>query len=121
MRFEFFKIGDTELKSVLSVVISKAPRNRKEYTNLNGDLMIDQMAIKSTVDVEIVIVSDAVMAIIENAVAAGFVDISYYEGGTLRTISATVSSSERPRPFYMNGKRENGVYYNAVRLTFKEK
>ena len=121
MRFEYFKIGDTELKSVVSVTISKAARNRKEYTNLNGDLLIDRMSIKSTVTAEIAIVSDAVMSVIEDAVAAGFVDISYYDGGTLRTISATVSSSERPRPFYMNGKRENGVFYNAVRLTFREK
>ena len=121
MKFEYFKIGDTELKSVVSVTISKAARNRKEYTNLNGDLLIDQMSIKSTVTAEIAIVSDAAMAVIEDAVAAGFVDISYYDGGTLRTISATVSSSERPRPFYLNGNRAEGVYYNSVRLTFKEK
>lgn len=121
MRFEYFKIGSKEIKTATSVVISKAARNRTEYSNLNGDMMIDQMAIKSTVRVDIALVDDTLMAAIEEAVAAGFVEISYYDGGALKTISATVSSSERSMPFYLNGDRMRGVYYNRVSLSFRER
>lgn len=120
MRFEYFKLGENELKSVTSVSISKQPRKRVESTNLNGDLLIDQMAVKSTVNVAISLISAATMALIEAAVAAGVAEISYYEGAALVTKSATCSVSSRPRPYYKNGDRAQGVYYSGITLEFRE-
>lgn len=120
MRFEYFKLGENELKSVTSVTVSKQPRKRVENTNLNGDLLIDQMAVKSTVNVVISLVPAATMALIEAAVAAGVSEISYYEGAALVTKSATCSVSFRPRPYYKNGDRTQGVYYSGITLEFRE-
>ena len=120
MKFEYFKLGDTELKAVMSVTISKQPRKRTENTNLNGDLLIDQMAVKSTVNITIALASETTMALIEAAVAAGSVQISYYEGTTLMAKLATCSVSSRPKPLYKSGDRAQGVYYNHIALEFRE-
>ena len=120
MRFEYFKLGENELKSVTSVTISKQPRKRVENTNLNGDLLIDQMAVKSEITVTIALAAAETMDIIEAAVAAGFADISYYEGAALMSKKATCSVSSRPKPFYKNGDRAQGVYYSGITLEFRE-
>lgn len=120
MRFEYFKLGENELKAVTSVTATKQARKRVENMNLNGDLLIDQMAIKSTVKITVALVSAAVMALIEAAVAAGTVDITYYDGAELVTKSATCSISSRPRPYYKNGDRAQGVYYGNITLEFRE-
>lgn len=121
MKFETFKIGETALHSVSSIEISKAARNRTVTTNLNGDMLIDQSALKRTISVNIVLCSAADMAVIEAAVAAGLVEISFYEGATLVTISATCPSVNKPKPFYKNGDRAQGVYYNDITLTWEER
>ena len=121
VKFELFKIGETALHSVSSIEISKAARNRTVTTNLNGDMLIDQSALKRTITAHIVLCSAADMAIIEAAVAAGLVEISFYEGAELVTITATCASVNKPMPFYMNGDRAQGVYYNSVTLTWEER
>ena len=121
MRFEPFKIGETDIKSVTKIEIAKAPRNRTITTNLNGDMLIDQSAIKRNITAHIVLCSAADMAVIEAAVAAGLVEISFYEGAALVTISATCASVNKPKPFYLNGDRAQGVYYNDVTLTWEER
>lgn len=120
MKFEYFKLGDAELKTVISVTVTKQARKRVENTNLNGDLLIDQMAVKSTVNVVVALVPAATMDAIEAAVAAGSVNISYYDGAALVNKQATCSVSERPRPYYKNGDRAAGVYYNNIVLEFRE-
>ena len=121
MKFESFMIGDKPLHSVNWIEISKAARNRTVTTNLNGDMLIDQSAVKRTVTVHIVICPAAEMAVIEAAVAAGLVDITFYEGATLVTMKATCASVDKPRPFYRNGDRSQGVYYNNITMTWEER
>ena len=121
MKFELFKIGETALHSVSSIEISKVARNRTVTTNLNGDMLIDQSAIKRTISINIVLCSAADMAVIEAAVTAGLVEISFYEGAELVTIMATCASINKPKPFYLNGDRAQGVYYNSVTLTWEER
>ena len=121
MKFELFKIGDTPLHSVNSIEIAKAPRNRTVTTNLNGDMLIDQSAIKRTISMNIVLCSAADMAVIEAAVTAGLVEITFFEGTELVTITAACSSVDKPRPHYLWGDRANGVYYNNVSLTWEER
>ena len=121
MKFESFKIGETALHSVSRIEISKAARNRTVTTNLNGDMLIDQSALKRSISVNIVLCSAADMAVIEAAVAAGLVEISFYEGATPVTISATCASINKPKPFYKNGDRAQGVYYNKVTLKWEER
>lgn len=121
MRFETFKIGESALHSVSSIEISKTARNRVVSVNLNGDLLIDQGSQKRTIDVNIVLCSAADMAIIEAAVNAGFAQISFYEGATLKTITATCAIAAKPTPLYVNGDRASGVYYNNVRLRWEER
>ena len=121
VKFELFKIGETALHSVSSIEISKAARNRTVTTNLNGDMLIDQSALKRTISINIVLCSAADMAVIEAAVAAGLVEISFYEGAELVTIMATCASINKPKPFYLNGDRAQGVYYNSVTLTWEER
>ena len=121
MKFEMFKIGTAELHSVNRIEITKAARNRTVTTNLNGDMLIDQSAIKRNITAHIVLCSAADMAVIEAAVAAGLVEISFYEGAELVTITATCASINKPKPFYLNGDRAQGVYYNDVTLTWEER
>ena len=121
VKFELFKIGENALHSVSRVEISKSARNRTVTTNLNGDMLIDQSALKRTISINIVLCSAADMAVIEAAVAAGLVEISFYEGAALVTISATCASVNKPKPFYLNGDRAQGVYYNGVTLTWEER
>lgn len=121
MRFETFKIGEYALHSVNSVEISKSARNRNVTTNLAGDLLIDQSAIKRRISVKIVLCSAADMAVIEAAVNSGILQISFYEGAELVTINATCASVAKPRPFYKNGDRAQGVYYNNVALSWEER
>ena len=121
MKFETFKIEGNALHSVNSVEISKAARNRTVTTNLNGDMLIDQSGIKRTISVNIVLCSAADMAAIETALAAGLVEISFYEGADLVTITATCASVNKPKPFYKNGDRTQGVYYNNINLVWEER
>ena len=121
MKFELFKIGETALHSVSSIEISKAARNRTVTTNLNGDMLIDQTKIKRDITVTVAISSAAQMQVFENAIIAGFSDITFYDGGELVTISATLSQISKPRPFYKNGNRESGVYYNNIVLEWRER
>ncbi len=120
MRFEYFKLSNVELKTVTSVSVTKEARKRVENMNLNGDLLIDQMAVKSAITVNIALASAGVMLLVEAAVAAGSVEISYYDGSALVTKNVTCSVSSRPRPHYMNGIRAQGVYYNNITLEFRE-
>lgn len=121
MTFETFKIGETNLHSVSSIEITKAARNRSVSTNLNGDMLIDQSALKRTIRVQIVLCSADEMSAIEAAVGAGLVDISFYEGAESVTITASCASLDKPPPFYRNGDRSQGVYYNNVSLTWEER
>lgn len=121
MRFKTFKIGAYELHSVNKIEIVKAARNRKESTNLNGALLIDQSAQKRTIAINIVLCSAADMAVIEAAVAAGLVEITFDEGASLTTITATCADVTLPTPYYLNGDKTQGVYYNNVELTWKER
>ena len=121
MRFEPFKIGETDIKSVTKIEITKAPRNRIITTNLNGDMLIDQTTVKRDITVTVALSSAAQMQVFENAIIAGFSDITFYDGGELVTISATLSQISKPRPFYKNGNRESGVYYNNIVLEWRER
>lgn len=120
MKFKYFKMGETELKSVTAVEVSRQARKRVENMNLNGDLLIDQMAIKTTVKVTVTLVSAAIMTAIDAAIAAGFVDISFDDRGERLTMSATVASVRRPSPRELGGDRTK-PYYNGVTLEFKER
>ena len=86
MKFELFKIGETALHSVSSIEISKAARNRTVTTNLNGDMLIDQSAIKRTISINIVLCSAADMAVIEAAVTSSI-------GGIIGIILGSVATS----------------------------
>lgn len=121
MRFEYFKLGSDVIKTALSVTTSKAARNRTEYTNLNGNMLIDQGALKTVVNVRIALPDEVLMTKIDAAVAAGFVEISFYEGNTLRTMMATIQSSERTRAHYLNGNRAAGTYYDTLTIELKER
>lgn len=121
MKFEVFKVNEYRLHSVSRVQVVKAPRKRVVHTNINGDMLIDQGVIKRTVTANIVLCSEADIQTIEAAVAAAIVPISFYEGKDLITIEASISRSERPKPFLLNGSRENGTYYNGITLVFEER
>lgn len=120
MKFKYFKLGETEIKSVTAVEVSREARKRVENMNLNGDLLIDQMAVKATVRITVALVSAAVMNVIDAAIAAGFVDISFDDCGERLTMSATVASVRRPSSRDLNGDRTM-PYYNGVTLEFKER
>ncbi len=121
MKFRTFKINETALHSVTRVEISKEARNRVESINLNGDMLIDQSALKRKISVNIALCSAAEMAVIEAAVAAGFADITFYEGAELVTITATCPSISKPDPVYLYGDRTKGVYYNDISLSWEER
>lgn len=121
MRFEVFKIGEYQLHSVDRVEVSKAARKRVVQTNLNGDMLIDQSAVKRTVTAHLILASAADVAAVDVAVQAAIVTISFYEGAEQVTIEATISNSVRPKPFYYNGDRAQGVYYNGITLVFEER
>lgn len=121
VRFESFSVGTIAIHSVDRIEISKAPRKRIVSTNLNGDMLIDQTALKRTVSIHIVLCSEAELAQIEAAVAAGLSDITFYEGSQAVTISATCASFAKPAPYYLNGDRAQGVYYNDISLTWEER
>lgn len=121
MKFESFIIGDRPLHAVDWIEVSKAPRNRSVTTNLNGDMLIDQSAVKRTITVHIVLCPSAEMAVIESAVAAGLVQITYFEGDERVVIDATCASLKKPRPFYRNGDRAQGAYYNNITMTWEER
>ena len=121
MRYKTFIMGDHKLSSVNSIVITRAARNRKVNTNLNGNLLIDQSEQKRTVTINIVLCSAADMLKIQEAVAAGIVTLTLDEGTELVTMQATCASVTAPNPFYVNGKRESGAYYNNVELVWEER
>lgn len=120
MKRYYLKINDTEIKAVNSFNISKAPRNRETYTNLYGNMLIDVGAVKSNISANIALCSQAVMNVIKDVIAVGSCTAMYYDGAEIVTKSVTISSLSAPDPFYLNGDKSQGIYYNNVSLEMEE-
>lgn len=122
MKFDIFKIGEYAFKTARVNQISKAPRLRNERTNLNGDLLIDQpIGGKRTITVTIALCSEDDMAIIEQAIDDIFNDITFNDGQTAVTVYATLSQIDKPQPFRYEGADGVKIYYNNVKMTWRER
>ena len=116
----YLKINDTEIKTVNSFEISKSPRNKETYTNLYGDMLIDVGVVKSVISANIALCSQEIMNIINGAVAVGSCTAVYYDGADSVSKNMTISSLQAPNPFYLNGDKTQGIYYNNVSLEMEE-
>ena len=122
MKFDIFKIGEYAFKTARVNQISKSPRLRNERTNLNGDLLIDQpIGGKRALTVPIALCSEDDMAIIEQAIDDIFNDITFSDGQTTDTIYATLSQIDKPQPFRYEGADGVKIYYNNVKMTWRER
>lgn len=122
MKFDTFKIGEYAFKTARINQISKAPRLRNERTNLNGDLLIDQpVGGKRTITVTIALCSEDDIAVIDKAIDDIFNDITFNDGQTAVTVYATLSQIDKAQPFRYEGADGVKMYYNNIKMTWRER
>lgn len=122
MQRYYLKIENVIYHSVNVLTVTNTARRRRERENFNGDLIIDQAGTtKKDINVNIALISHQNYLNLLTAKATPVVSVTYSDGASTSTITATITSDiQHDNPFYMNGDKTQGVYYNNVSFVLRE-
>ena len=114
----YFKINNIDFSGITSgLKVSKAA-NYSAQTNAAGNMVVDYINSKKTIEATIIPINDAAMARLKAELDKFSVSITYREPATnsLQTIAAIIPADEIE--YYTI--QADRVMYNAVNLTFTE-
>lgn len=122
MQRYYLKIENVIYHSVNVLTVTNTARRRRERENFNGDLIIDQAGTsKKDINVNIALISHQNYLNLLTAKATPVLSVTYTDGTSTSTINATITSDiQHENPFYLNGDKTQGIYYNNVSFVLRE-
>ncbi len=117
----YLKLDGAVIDFVEDISISKDWRLKTEDANLWGDELVDVGAMKTQIRILIDALTPETMAHIEAAKAKIYVTAEYYDGNTPAEKTVRILGYEKAAPWYLSGKRENGVLHTGFEIILRER
>lgn len=118
MRRYLFKIGDNAIKHVISITVTRKPRESTQSTNILGNMLVDIGNVKSFLTVSIGFLDQATLDIILAAMEQGLFEVTYVEPRAAAQKTAKFYCANINIPAAI--KHGDTYYYEGVTLSLEE-